>query len=694
MPGAPLSQTPCSTLTGVGPQLTKKLQKLEIHSLLDLLLHLPFRYEDRTKITPLNKLTIGQHTLIEGMITHTESTFGYKKNFICYISDTNSNIAIRLLHFNPKQKYFFKEGATIRAYGEVRWGKNGPEMVHPEYKIYPNNNPEPVGTTYTPTYPITAGITQTIIRKLMRQALAFLAHNPLPELLPEYILEQNNYPELTAAITFIHAPDIKTSQLQLEGFQHPTQQRLIFTELLAYQLAVLEARVHAQQHCAIQLTASQALYPQLLETLPFELTNAQNRAIKEIQTDLNRTTPMLRLLQGDVGSGKTIVALAAILQCIENNKQAAIMAPTEILAEQHFQNFTNLLPTSIGEISWLSGKVTGKTRQDTLQKIANGTTKIIVGTHAMFQAQVKFADLALIIVDEQHRFGVHQRLALREKGANKNLFPHQLIMTATPIPRTIAMLAYADLDCSVIDELPKGRKPITTINIANSRRAEIITKVRALCNDGQQAYWVCPLIAESENLQCEAAETTAKTLQQELPELNIGLIHGRMPPAYKQEIMHNFKNGTINLLVATTVIEVGVDVSNASLMIIENAERLGLAQLHQLRGRVGRGNIASFCVLLYQSPLSQTAKERLQIMRETNDGFKIAQKDLEIRGPGELLGSRQTGLLQLRIADLTRDSALITKAQDIAHTILNKHPDIVKSLLEIWIGKREKYANA
>lgn len=680
----------CSQLHGAGPKTIKRLVNLGIISIQDLLFHLPIHYQDRTHITPINKLLIGDTSVIEGNIISTEVYRGYRSQLICQIADHTGNLVLRFLHFTPAQYYSISQtDKMVRCYGVVRQGKFGLEMVHPEYQFVKET---PLEQKLTPVYPTTEGLSQGVLRKLIKQALVLLNKHPLTEYIPNNILQNFNFPELNTALYYIHAPEAKADIELLEQYQHPTQQRLIWEELLAHFISILKIRFNAQKHQASPLPSHTLLFNKLLANLPFTLTKAQEKVIHEISQDLIKSIPMLRLLQGDVGSGKTIVAVASALQAVENNKQVAIMAPTEILAEQHYRNFCHWLQNFPIKIAWLTGKTTGKKRTNVLQNIENGQANIIIGTHALIQENVKFADLALVIIDEQHRFGVHQRLALREKGINKNI-PHQLIMTATPIPRTLAMLAYADLDCSIIDELPPGRKPITTKVITNSRRDEVLAKVEESCQQGRQVYWVCPLIEESPVLQCEAAETTAVKLTEALPNLTIGLIHGRLKGNDKQQVMENFKNGKIQLLVATTVIEVGIDVKNASLMVIENAERLGLAQLHQLRGRVGRGSDKSFCLLMYQPPLSKIAKERLLIFREQNDGFILAQKDLELRGPGELLGTQQKGLQKMRVADIVRDRQLLTKAQSAAVTLLQDYFSLTDPLLARWIGIKEKYGN-
>jgi len=686
-----LSQIPCTKLKGVGERLAEHLERCGIQSVQDLLFHLPLRYEDRTRITSIGSARPGDHVVIQGTIELTDVSYGRRRSLLCQLWDGTGYITLRFFHFSLKQQESLRKGAILRCFGEIRGWHKELEMIHPEYQFVSNNTPLKVDNVLTPVYPTTEGLAQRQLRMLTEQALNLLKEEShLPDYLAPF-LQQTQFPSLEKALRYVHRPPPDAPVEQLLAGNHPAQQRLAFEELLAHHLSLRRLR-QAMQHHQAPVLSNQGKLPQaLLVSLPFQLTNAQQRVINEIQTDLAKQQPMLRLLQGDVGSGKTIIAALAALQAVENGYQAALMAPTELLAEQHLQNFSKWLSPLNINIAWLTGKLKSKARQQMLAMIANGDAAIIVGTHALFQEEVQFAKLGLVLIDEQHRFGVHQRLALRNKGVQDGLHPHQLVMTATPIPRTLAMTAYADLDNSIIDELPPGRTPVQTVVIVDKRRNEIISRVRDACAEGKQVYWVCPLIEESEVLQCQAAETTNEQLKIQLPELKIGLVHGRMTASQKEQVMAQFKAAEINVLVATTVIEVGVDVPNASLMVIENAERLGLAQLHQLRGRVGRGSVASFCVLLYQYPLSQQAKARLAIMRETNDGFAIAKRDLEIRGPGEVLGTRQTGMLQLRIADLLRDSSLLPKVQNAAEFILHEHSDLVLPLIKRWLANSVKY---
>ncbi|WP_438833849.1 ATP-dependent DNA helicase RecG [Aeromonas oralensis] len=687
-----LDKISLDSLKGVGSKMQEKLERLGLATVQDLLFHLPLRYEDRTQVWPIGDLPPGLHGAVEGEIQDTQLVMGRRRMLVCRISDGTGTLTLRFFNFTAAQKNSLSSGRLMRCFGEVRPGKYGLEMAHPEYKLLGEEQAGQTEEALTPVYPTTEGLRQLTLRSLTDQALAQLDLYGVEELLPAGLYPQQI--DLAAALKLLHRPPPSVALALLESGQHPAQQRLVLEELLAHNLSVLKVRAQAQTQLARALKPAPALVEQLLGALPFTPTGAQNRVVAEIGRDLQQSHPMMRLVQGDVGSGKTLVAALAALQAIGNGCQVGLMAPTELLAEQHAINFAKwLAPLGIG-VGWLAGKQKGKAREEALAAIADGSVKMVVGTHAIFQEQVVFQRLALVIIDEQHRFGVHQRLALRKKGEREGVHPHQLIMTATPIPRTLAMTAYADLDTSIIDELPPGRTPITTVALPDSRRQDVIERVRLACEEGKQAYWVCTLIEESEVLECQAAEDTAAELQNLLPGLHIGLVHGRMRPVEKQRVMEEFKAGILQLLVATTVIEVGVDVPNASLMIIENPERLGLAQLHQLRGRVGRGSVASHCVLLYHAPLSKTAQSRLGVLRETNDGFLIAQRDLELRGPGELLGTRQTGLADLKIADLVRDQPLIPQVQKMARFLMDRHPSHVEPLIRRWLGLRDHYSNA
>ena len=689
-----LARVPVTTLKGVGPGMASKLEKIGLVSVQDLLFHLPLRYEDRTRITNVRALMPGMYTNIIGEVTQNEIVQGKRRMMLVTINDGTGSINLRFFHFSASQKNSLAVGLNIRCYGEVNRGMRGYEMVHPEYKALEQDQPlSPAEETLTPVYSTTDGLRQISLRNLTEQALNRLQRGQVEELLPADI-SQFQY-SLAEALALIHRPPPDTSVVLMEEGKHPAQLRLIKEELLAHNLSMLKLRASSDHHPAVSLAIDEALEKKFLASLPFSPTGAQARVTKEIRQDLLKHMPMMRLVQGDVGSGKTLVAALAALSALGQGFQVALMAPTEILAEQHAINFKKWFEPLNISVGWLVGKTKAKARRQALEAIANGDMQMVIGTHALFQEQVIFNKLALIVIDEQHKFGVHQRLSLREKGAWQGNYPHQLIMTATPIPRTLAMTAYADLDTSVIDELPPGRTPITTIALPDSRRDDVVERIRQGCtNDNRQAYWVCTLIEESEVLQCQAAEDTAVHLQAQLSELKIGLVHGRMKADEKQAVMERFKLGELDLLVATTVIEVGVDVPNSSLMVIENPERLGLAQLHQLRGRVGRGSVASHCVLMYKAPLTKTATKRLNVLRESNDGFVIAQKDLEIRGPGELLGTKQTGLADLKIADLQRDAHLIPEVQQHARLIWQKYPEKANALIDRWLANREKYSNA
>ncbi|WP_042150524.1 MULTISPECIES: ATP-dependent DNA helicase RecG [unclassified Pseudoalteromonas] len=697
-----LSQYSITKLKGVGPKMAERLYKLHIHTVQDMLFHLPMRYEDRTKIVPIYELQVHSHVSIQATIETSQVTFGKRRMFVVNVNDGTGRISLRFFNFTAAQTKSLAQGKTIRCFGEVRRGHSGFEMAHPEYKLVQMNDGYPQQEseqeTLTPVYHTTEGLKQLSIRNLSDQAVSLLHKYDIEELLP--IEHQTHGLSLKQALLTLHRPCADTNQTLLELGTHPAQQRLVMEELLAQNLSLLKLRQKGQDHQAINLPPTNPLESQFLSSLPFSPTQAQQRVVAEIKNDLTQSYPMMRLVQGDVGSGKTLVAALSALCAISQGYQVALMAPTEILAEQHATNFRNWFEQLDIKVAWLAGKTKGKLRETTLESIASGDAQMIVGTHALFQNQVIFNNLALIIIDEQHRFGVHQRLELREKGKfeideNTVCYPHQLVMTATPIPRTLAMTAYADLETSIIDELPPGRTPITTVALPDTRRDEIIGRVEKACKEqNRQVYWVCTLIEESEALQCQAAEDAAVHLQSCLPDLKIALVHGRMKAAEKQEVMQQFKNGEFQVLVATTVIEVGVDVPNASLIIIENPERLGLAQLHQLRGRVGRGHIASHCVLLYHSPLSKTAQKRLGVLRDSSDGFVIAQKDLEIRGPGEVLGTKQTGLAEFKIADLVRDAYLVQQVRPIALNMLNQYPEPSNKLIKRWLPEREQYAQA
>jgi ATP-dependent DNA helicase RecG len=686
-----LSKVPVTVLKGVGEAMAEKLAKVGLENLQDVLFHLPLRYQDRTRVVPIGQLRPGQDAVIEGVVSGADVTMGKRRSLVVRLGDGTGVLSLRFYHFSNAQKEGLKRGTHLRCYGEARPGASGLEIYHPEYRALNGDEPPPpVEQTLTPIYPSTEGLTQQRLRLLCQQSLGLLGPRSLPDWLPDELARDYQLAPLDDAIRYLHNPPADADLDELAEGQHWAQHRLAFEELLTHQLSQQRLRESLRSLRAPVLPKAMRLQAQYLANLGFQPTGAQQRVANEIAYDLSQHEPMMRLVQGDVGAGKTVVAALAALQGLEAGYQVALMAPTEILAEQHFITFKRWLEPLGIEVAWLAGKLKGKARASALEQIANGAP-MVVGTHALFQEEVKFKHLALAIIDEQHRFGVQQRLALRKKGVAGELCPHQLIMTATPIPRTLAMSAYADLDTSVLDELPPGRTPVNTVLVADSRRFEVVERVRAACAEGRQAYWVCTLIEESEELTCQAAESTYEELGSALGELRVGLIHGRMKPAEKAEIMAQFKAGELQLLVATTVIEVGVDVPNASLMIIENPERLGLAQLHQLRGRVGRGSAVSHCVLLYHPPLSQIGRERLGIMRETNDGFIIAEKDLELRGPGEMLGTRQTGLLQFKVADLMRDADLLPAVRDAAQALVARWPDHVSPLLDRWLRHGQQY---
>jgi ATP-dependent DNA helicase RecG len=685
-----LERRPVTALKGVGPALAKRLAKLGIANVADLLFWLPTRYEDRTHIVPIGSLRPGMRAAVEGTIELAEVVFRGRRSLLVRLADGTGFLTLRFFHFSAAQQQQLARGARLRCFGEVRRGKHGPEIVHPEYKDADAPDKQAVQDVLTPIYPVTEGVQQGRLRNLTAQALAAMADGELPDFLPPEVVSDMGLPGLHDALQYVHRPPPDARLDVLAAGRHPAQRRLAFEELLAHQLTLRQLRAAIRRDPAFPVRAPGALAARLLAGTGFTLTGAQDRVLRELRADLGEAHPMMRLVQGDVGSGKTIVAALAAADAVEAGFQAALMAPTELLAEQHAQNFARWLAPVGLEPVLLSGRLPARARREALERIATGGAGIAIGTHALFQEEVDFRRLALVVVDEQHRFGVHQRMRLREKGA-AGRYPHQLIMTATPIPRTLAMTAYADLDVSVIDELPPGRTPVVTVAMPDSRRDEVVQRIRSACVAGRQAYWVCPLIEESEQLEAQAAEDAAALLADALPEVAVGIVHGRMPPAAREKAMAEFKAGRIGLLVATTVIEVGVDVPNASLMVIENAERMGLAQLHQLRGRVGRGSEASTCVLLWHAPLSPLAKERLAALRSTNDGFAIARRDLELRGPGELLGTRQAGLMQLKVADLMRDADLLPRVQSAADVMARAHADNMAPLERRWIGAGTRY---
>ena len=683
---------PVSSLPGVGPALTETLHKLGVERVQDLWFHLPLRYEDRTRVTLIRDLVAGESAQIEGVVEAVETGFRYRPQLrVAIIDASHETLMLRFFHFRRQQAQQFAPGLRLRCFGAIRHGQHGLEMVHPQYRVL--HGDVAMEETLTPIYPVTEGLGQQRLRAVIDKALARLPNETTLELIPPDLLQPLGLMPLRDALLGVHRPMPDADVQALLAGRHPAQQRLAFEELLAHHLSLKKLRARMRRHRAPALPPDPLLQKRFLHALPFELTRAQQRVAQEIGRDLAKQVPMLRLVQGDVGSGKTVVAALAALHAMANDRQTALMAPTELLAEQHLRNFRAWFEPLGIDVVWLAGKVTGRARDKALTQLSRGAP-IAVGTHALMQEGVEFARLGLAIVDEQHRFGVQQRMALRDKGMAGGEAPHQLVLTATPIPRTLAMSAYADLDVSTLDELPPGRTPVRTVAIANTRRDEVIERIRAACAEGRQAYWVCTLIEDSDQLQAQAAEVAHAQLCAALPQLAVGLVHGRMKPSVKQAAMDAFTDARTALLVATTVIEVGVDVPNASLMVIENAERLGLAQLHQLRGRVGRGSVASTCVLLYQSPLSGLAKQRLETLRETSDGFVIAETDLRLRGPGELLGTRQTGEMGFRVADIIRDASLMPAVQRVGAALLLGHPALATRLTARWIGAAARFAEA
>lgn len=688
--------------------MAEKLAARGLSCLQDLWLQLPRHYEDRTRLTPIRALQPGVAAQVEGQIEAVERSFRYRPMLRVAVGDeSQATVVLKFFHFRAAQLTQFQPGARIRCYGTPRPGQQGLEIVHPSYRLLGTVTDDELGDLLDPVYPAIEGVGPASLRRLIGFALDRLPGDEAIELLPADVLASLRLPSLREALLSVHRPPRDADVTALLAGTHPAQRRLVLEELLAHHLSLRRQRMAHQAHAAPAL-GDHTLAQRLRDNLPFSLTGAQQRVLDEVLADLARPSPMLRLVQGDVGSGKTVVAALAAMVAVAGRKQVALMAPTELLAQQHLASLRGWLDPLGVRVAWLAGKVTGKARAEVLGQVASGEAQVAVGTHALMQESVAFHDLALAIVDEQHRFGVHQRLALRDKGAGgvvgaHSVVPHQLVMTATPIPRTLAMSAYADLDVSSIDELPPGRTPVQTVALSSERRPELVGRIRQACAQGRQAYWVCTLIDEPEEgdragsalkIEAQAAQTTFETLSAQLPQLQVGLVHGRMKSAEKRATMAAFKAGEIDLLVATTVIEVGVDVANASLMIIENAERLGLAQLHQLRGRVGRGSAASSCVLLYRSPLSMLARQRLETMRETNDGFLIAEKDLALRGPGELLGTRQTGLAEFRLADLVRDADLLPTVHALAEQLLAETPEVADRVVARWIGAAVRYAGA
>ncbi len=684
-------RAPLTTLKGVGPALAGKLERLDVCRVEDLLFMLPLRYEDRTRVTLLGTTRPGQRCLVSGEVLLAETVYRGRRSLLVRIADGSGQITLRFFYFSRQQQQQFQQGTQVSCYGDVRAGAGGLEMIHPEYRILKPGQEAATSDALTPVYSVTEGVQQGRLRSLVGQALEIMRSSAPSELLPDDVLADLQMPTLAAALLYLHRPPPEADLISIEEGRHPCQLRLSFEELLAHYMSLRNLRLLARREAAVAMNGGTEELQTFIRSLPYQLTAAQNRVCTEIAADLSQAHPMMRLIQGDVGSGKTVVAAVACIKAIACGKQAALMAPTELLAEQHWHNFKQWFHDFDLQLAWLSGSQRTKDRRESLAAIAKGTADLVIGTHALFQDGVKFHDLALIIIDEQHRFGVQQRMALRDKGMRSNFHPHQLVMTATPIPRTLAMAAYADLDTSIIDELPPGRQPVRTVALPDKRRPEVVARVREACAGGQQAYWVCPLIEESEVLNYEAAEARHELLVQALPELRIGLVHGRMKSPARDKVMRAFKDGKIDLLVATTVIEVGVDVPAASLMIIENAERMGLSQLHQLRGRVGRGQAQSHCVLLYRQPLGQLARSRLAVLRDSNDGFLVAQRDLELRGPGELLGTRQTGLPQYRIANLVRDAELMPKVQRVAERLQHSDERNAALIMQRWLGDAGRF---
>ncbi|MFV2055097.1 MAG: ATP-dependent DNA helicase RecG [Thiohalomonadales bacterium] len=696
------ADTPVEHLKGVGPRVAERLAGLHIYTLQDMLFHLPLRYQDRSRVFPLGALHHGMEVVVQGEILLTEIKYAKRRMLLVKIADQTGSLLLRFFHFSQSQLNNLSIGRQIRCFGEARAFNSNVEMAHPEYEFVSDNASLDTPAYLTPIYSLCEGLSQISFRKLFDQLV--IDHRQLRIVLPEYmdqtLLQDIGIDNLSEAIAYCHKPPSDTAVEHMNNGDHPVQERLAFEELLSQHLSLKQIRHRHRRHLAPSFTSEPALQQRFIANLPYTLTAAQLRVYTEIQHDLKQSVPTMRLIQGDVGSGKTVVAALAAVQAIDAGFQVLIMAPTEILAEQHLHTFTSWFQALDLQCGLLTGKLGKKQRTQIMSTIESGSTHLVVGTHALFQDHIEFNNVGLIIIDEQHRFGVHQRLALRNKGLtslnrqNGVRHPHQIIMTATPIPRTLMMTAYADLDCSIIDELPPGRKPIETVVIAQSRRVQVLERVHGVCREGRQCYWVCTLIEESEALQCQAAQTCAEDLQACLTNLNVGLVHGRMNSKQKSQVMAEFSAGDIDLLVATTVIEVGVDVPNATLMIIENAERLGLSQLHQLRGRVGRSDLQSHCVLLYKAPISQLAKSRLGALRESNDGFQIARVDLALRGPGEMLGTRQTGLAKFRVADLTRHQHLLSRVSAAAKYMENQTPENIEPLIRRWVGERQDFVNA
>ena len=680
-------------LKGIGEKGLIKLNKIGIRSIEDLLFHLPIRYQDKTKLTKISDLEPGKKYFIEGKVEKSNIIFFKKRMFLVRLSDSSGFIQLRFFYFNKSQMKNFSEGKTVRCYGELRLANKVKEMIHPECEFIDQNNIKKLEENLTPVYPITEGLQQHRIRNFIKQSLEMLKSEKIffPEILPKKILEKYKLVDINTALLNIHCPHKNESYDELINSKNINKRRLIFEELLAHQLIFKRIKALNKRLISFKLDDNKKPIEKLIKKLPFEPTGAQLNVIKEIISDMQKGTPMMRLVQGDVGCGKTLVALFAALHAISNGYQVAFMAPTEILSEQHYQSIKLMLEDFNINISILYSGIKTKEKEIILEDIKLGNTDLIIGTHALIQNQVRFANLALVIIDEQHKFGVHQRMTLTTKGKKYDTFPHQLILTATPIPRTLAMSLYGNLEYSVINEMPKGRQDIDTIALPEDRRNEVLKKISSKCKDGSQVYWVCPLINESEVLECKAAINTYEELKIKLQDIKIGLIHGKMKMTEKEGVMSDFRRKKIDLLVSTTIIEVGLDVPNATVMIIENSERMGLSQLHQLRGRVGRGDKKSSCILIYKSGLSETARRRINILRKSGNGFDIAREDLDLRGPGEILGKKQKGDINFKIANITRDYKFIEDTKDCANEISSKASE---KLARRWITEEIEIGKA
>ncbi len=685
-------ENPVTELPRVGPKLASNLAKLGIVQVKDLLLHFPFRFQDKTRTAPIRSLVNGAVVLVVGRITSIQEGSRYRRSLVVQFEDDSGRMNMRLFHYSYKQKQMLERASWVRCFGEVRLSKQGFEMIHPEYAVFHHPPPPPDGDRLTPVYGLTEGISQAVMRNLVSLAFDYCQHQSIPELLPQEIVQRYELGDVPSSLKEIHAPRIGQFSLADQAVSQSDMHRLIFEELVSFQIARRQQKLLRQDADAPRMVPTGDLSKRLRDSLTFTPTNSQRQVIREILADLRMTLPMLRLLQGDVGSGKTLVAAAAAAWVVDSGYQVAVMAPTELLAEQHNKSFYEWFAPLGIEVLLLTGRLPAKVRKQVARAMKSGQAKIVIGTHALFQESVEFKRLGLVIVDEQHRFGVDQRFALREKGRDEQKVPHQLVMTATPIPRTLAMAFYADLDVSSITELPPGRIPVKTEVLSSENREQAIRKIATLCATGQQAYWVCPIIDKSEVLDVESAVEAEKFVKQCLPNHRVALIHGRLKSVERDRTMTQFRNGEIDVLVATTVIEVGVDVPNASLMVIESAERLGLSQLHQLRGRVGRGAAQALCVLVYKGKLSEMARKRLTVMRQTTDGFRIAEQDLELRGAGELLGTRQTGAQMFRLAQFPRDRDLLDDVGATAELILDRYPDLVQPLIRRWTIREGQYS--